>query len=181
MNGSRKIRVVKRDGTEEVFDPEKLAGAMARAMGGSYERFRCCRHIALGIGIYLRRSRWHRISSGAILEMVVKVLVRLGWSRPAERLQAHHRLRQDRRERLKVCHEGGEITLWDKSWLSQLAQRSWFLLPTTGRILAGQIERELLDGPLGVVSRRDVLDRLNRRVAEYGLADAVPVRSSSAH
>jgi hypothetical protein len=38
------------------------------------------------------------------------------------------------------------------------------------------VERELLASGLVVVSRRDVLDMLNERVAQYGLADAVPVR-----
>ena len=38
------------------------------------------------------------------------------------------------------------------------------------------MERELLARSPGVVARRDVLDMLNQRVAEYGLADAVPVQ-----
>jgi hypothetical protein len=176
VNGSRKVRVLKRDGTEEAFDPHKLAGAMFRAMRETEGRFYDAYQLAQALGMYLRRSRRRRISSAAIFEMAVKVLRRCRLGAAGEAMEAHRTERQVRRSRLHVCHDGDKLTLWDKNWLSQLAQRSWFLSPATGRILAAEIERSLLAARVTLVARQEVVDMLNGRVAEYGLADAVPVR-----
>ena len=179
MNGSGTVRVVKRDGTEEAFDVHKLAAALFRAMRASGGRFRDADQLAQAIGIHLRRCGWSRVSSAAIFEMAIKVLRRCRLMRAAESLQSSRTERRLRRSRLRVRHHDGRTTLWDKSWLGELAQRSWFLSPRTGRLLAGEVEGALLGAEATVVSRQDVLDMLNERVAQYGLADAVPVRLSA--
>jgi len=173
--------VIKADGTEEAFCPGKLTGAMLHGMRDVGADRACeARQFALAIGIYLKRAGWKRISTAAVFEMTLRVLHSSALSAVARSLEDHRTRRGQARQQLRIRHEGGKVTLWDKGWLAELAQRSWFLTPTTGRILAGEIERDLLGFGASVVSRRDILDRLNARVAEYGLADAVPVHLPAA-
>jgi hypothetical protein len=143
-----------------------------RETSGRY--FDACQ-LALAVEIYLDRNDRRRVTSTTLFEMAMKVLHRSGMDRAAEALDSCHAARAEARLHLCVCHDGGQSTQWDKGWLSQLAERSWFLSRTTARILAGEMERDLLARGPGVVARRDILDMLNQRVAEYGLADAVPV------
>ena len=175
MDGSWKVRVIKSDSTEEPFDARKLAASMFRAMQGRRGRLYDATQLSVAIGIYLKRSSLLTVTSDALSELAVKVLGRCRLSEAASAMEDFRQRRRIRRTRLAVRHEGGKVTMWDKGWLSSWAQSSWLLSRTTSRILAGQVERELLDGEAIVVSRLDVLDMLNRRVAEYGLADAVPV------
>ena len=176
VDGSGKIRVCKSDSTEEAFDVRKLTSSMFRAMQGTRGRYYDASQLAIAIGIYLKRSSWLIITSDALAELGVKVLKRCRLSDAGSAMVEYRQDRGIRRSRLQVRHEGGRVTMWDKGWLSSWAQRSWLLSRTTSRILAGQVERELLGSDTAEVSRLDVLDMLNRRVAEYGLADAVPVR-----
>jgi hypothetical protein len=178
VGGSGKIRVIKSDQVEEPFSTGKLSASIYRAMRDAGER--AGRHdalqLAIAIGIYLQRTCWLRVTSDAVGELAVKVLSRCGHEGAAEAMQARAGWRRLRRGRLSVQHELGERTRWDKSWLSCWAQSSWWLSRNSARIIAGLVEHELLENGATVVSRTDVLDMLNRFVAEYGLADAVPVR-----
>lgn len=169
------IRVSKRDGSEEAFDCRKLTRAMWRAMGRTSGRFREARQLALAIRIHLERCGKLSVPSVAVHGMAVGVLRQAGLADAAWALETHSRLRELRRSRLRICHDGEKVTLWDKSWLSQVAQRSWFLSVRMGRLLAGEIESELLAAAPAIVSRRRVMALLNERVAGYGLADAVPL------
>ncbi len=145
-------------------------------MRGTDGRFQDASELALAIRLYLERNKRCITSSTEIFEMAVKVLRRCRLDDAAGQMEAHRLSRADRRARLAVCHDDGRATCWDKAWLCEWARRSWLVSATTARILAGSVEDDMLAGGGGVVSRADVLDRLNARVAEYGLADAVPVR-----
>jgi hypothetical protein len=92
----------------------------------------------------------------------------------ARRLQEHRSWRLARRGELRIRHERGKLTLWEKGWLAEFAQRCWRLSNRTARILAGQVEADLLRGPAREVPRQEIIDRLNEITAAYGLADAVP-------
>jgi hypothetical protein len=209
MAGSWKIRVLKRDRSVEDFDPQKLSASMSKAMlavrrGGLRE----ARDLAIAIGIYLARSECRCISSAAILEMAIKVLHRAGMGGAAVAMESHHFWRAGARRRLRLCHESGRASAWNKSWLRELATRIWNISPVTAAILADEVERELLsqsegDGAGGrgagptlafgqktaqaqgaahpakrarLIPREAVVAMLNERVAQFGLADAVPVR-----
>lgn len=176
MDGSGKIQVCKSDSTEEAFDVCKLAASMFIAMQETRGRHYDATQLAIAIGIYLRRSSWLTVTSEALAELAAKVLNRCQLSEAGSAMVDYRRNRAIRRSKLQVRHEGGSVTMWDKAWLSSWTQRSWLVSRNTSRILAGQVEGELLESGDSEVSRLDVLDMLNRRVAEYGLADAVPVR-----
>lgn len=174
MIGSRTIRVLKRDGSVEEFSPYKLAAAIWRALSGRGGQYRDAADLALAIGVYLDRGQWACISSAAVFEMTVKVLRRVHFDEAAAALESCRASRAARRRRLRIDH-GGQVTYWEKGWLVRLGSQSWQLSPQTARIIAGHVESSLLSQPGRVIPRADATDLFNQCVAEYGLADAVPV------
>jgi transcriptional regulator NrdR family protein len=176
MNGSGTIRVVKRDGSVELFCSRKLAGAIWRALSETGGRYRDANDLAEAIRIFLTRSRRICVASAVLLEMVLKVLRRADQGPAADAMEAWRDWRAIRREQLKLVYEDGKTACWDRNWLAQIATRSWNVSPSCARIVAGQIERDLLSEDVASVARSAVFDRLNARMAELGLADAVPVR-----
>jgi len=167
--------VRKRDGSEEPFDPGKLAGAFWRVMaerGGCHE---LAGRLAGAVETYLICRQRRGVSTAALFEMAVKVLRGMAMPGACEALERHWAWRATRRRRLLLDHGHGRVTLWDKTWLAELGRRSWRLSRNAARIVAGQIEVELLGDGRRSVSREEVVDRLNRCVAQFGLADAVPV------
>jgi hypothetical protein len=185
MNGSRTIRVVKRDGCEEPFEVLRLAAAMHRGMRHTRGTLYDAGQLAMAIEIYLDRTERRRVTSAAVFEMAVKVLRRVQLFAAAKALETHHLRRAERRRRLSVSHGGGRRTRWDKSWLAALAQARWGLWRSTARIVAGQVEDELLcqtppDGAGWEATRGELCERLDACVSAYGLADAVPVERDEA-
>ena len=176
MSGSGTVQVLKSDGNLEDFDSRKLSAAMWRVIrthGGSYDQ---ASELGAAMALYLDRVSWVCITSAAVFEMCVKVLRQVGFSPAAEALEDHREWRNARRRRLRVRHDTGKVTLWEKSWLCEFARRSWHLSGSAARIIAGRIEADLLAETQTSVSRQAVVDRLNAYVAGYGLADAVPVQ-----
>jgi len=176
MHGSRTIRITKRDGTHEAFDRRKFAGALWRAMDGRGGCPELADHLAEAVELYLRCRSRRRTSSAALFEMAVRVLRAVHLPAALEAFERHQVRRADRRRRLTLHHDNGKVTLWDKSWLAEHARRSWNVSRTTARIIAGHIEAELLRRRLAMVTREDVVAMLNAQMAQFGLADAVPVR-----
>lgn len=175
MNGSGTIRVLKRDQSVEWFDAHKLSAAMWRAMSGTTGSYSDAWQLAEAVDIYLNRNDWHCVSSAALFEMALKVLNRAHLSHAADAMESHRQSRTLGRLALRIRHEDGRLTFWDKAWLARLAQRVWHVWPGTGRILAGQIESDILTAGTSVVSKQEVLARLNELVSQLGLAEAVPV------
>ena len=176
MSEARLVWVVKRDGQCERFDGRKLAGSMWRAMPTGEGRFLDVCDLAAAIEIYLARNGRTRVSSRAVFEMTLKVLRRAGFGDAAEGMECFAPCRAGGRLRLRVAHEGGRCTRLDKRWLIDQLQACWQISGATARIIAGQVEHDLLSCGRKEVTRRDVLQLLNARVSEFGLADAVPVR-----
>lgn len=176
MNGSRTIQVIKRDGAGEAFDLPKLAasiwGAMQLRRGGCYLD---AMELAKAVETYIERIGWPVVSSAAVFEMTVKVLRRVHFRDSADTYETLRQVRKARRKQFRVVHPNGRVTMWDKSWLAKVGCGSWQLSQRTSRILAGQVEADLLAGSGRWASREDIIDKLNQLVAEYGLADAVPV------
>jgi len=176
VNGSRTVRVLKRDGTAEDFDRRKLAGTMWRSMKGTCAELRDATELSHAVELYLLRRRCPCVSSAAVLEMTVKVLRRVGLGPAADALEFHHSWRGIRRKLIRVGHDGGRVTAWDKGWLSKFVCRSWDVLPATGRIVASMLENDLLGDKQTRFTREELIRRMNECVAALGLADTVPVR-----
>jgi len=175
MNGSGKIRVVKADRSAEDFDKTKLAGSIWRSMDGKLACYGHADRLAEAVESYIQRKGMTVVTSAAVFEMVIKALRYVHIPSAADAAEAYRDWRSALRRHLCVRHDGNDLTLWDKGWLCEFACRSWHVTRRTGRILAGEVETELLRSYEGTVSRQDVVDLLNVMVSEYGLADAVPV------
>jgi hypothetical protein len=176
MTTARIIRVMKRDGGFERFNEAKLAGSMWAAMKGREGGHEDARELARAVTCHLHRTGQSCITTKAVFEMTLKVLRRVRLWEVARAMEMARQRRRAGRKLLRVLHDGGHMTLWDKSWLATLAAHSWHLSSSCSRILAAMIERELLTDPTQTVHRQDLLERVNTYVAAYGLADAVPVR-----
>lgn len=170
------IQVLKTDRSVEPFDNRKLAAAIWRAMGPTDESFDYAQELAEAVGTYLKRKGTQRVSSSALLEMTVRALRYVGFSEAATAAEKYNDWRDVMRRSLRIRHESGALTFWEKGWLCELACCSWHVSRQTARILAGKVELELfaLDEP--VVPRQMVMDVLNWMMSQYGLADAVPAR-----
>lgn len=168
--------VLKRDGSCEPFDLERLSGTFWRglyAVGGQQSD---ARQLARAIQLHLRRKQYTEIDTDAIFEMVLKALRRIRFGEAAELLQLHRILRDARRRQLFIRHHGEHLTQWDKTWLVELAEELWPISRRTARIIAGEVEEHFLVPDRSEVPREHVLGLLNRKMCELGLADAVPVR-----
>ena len=170
------IWVLKKDGTAEAFDRRKLAAAIWRAMSRTRASYDHAARLAEAIETYIRRSRTRCVSSAAVFEMTLKALKYVGIPDAAESAEEYAQWRGLLRKQLRIRHEGDRLTMWEKSWLFEFAQRGWQVSRRTARIFAGQVEEDLLRSGQTVVHRADVIEALNRMMAEYGLADALPAR-----
>lgn len=176
MTETRKIKVRKRDGSVEAFDLLKLGAVLGQGLQRTGGTPRLGRDLARAVHLYLQRNRREVVTSKAIFEMAVKALRRVCMGEAAEVLELHRTLRAVRRPLLRIRHAEGRLTGWEKSWVAAMAQRIWCVSRRTARILAADVELYLLPSEDRVVDRQEVVDLLNRRVAEFGLADAVPVK-----
>ena len=175
VDRSRMIKVTKRDGSIEDFDVAKLGGMLGRGfrkVGGDISN--AC-ELARAIEIFLVRSKRYEISSSALFEMGLKALRHVKMNDAAEILELHRTLRTIRRRFVRIRHENEKLTRWEKSWLVELAIRMWHVSRNTARILAGEVENEIISKNQPEMPREEILDLLNKRMAELGLADAVPV------
>ena len=179
MNGSGMIEVRKKSGSVEKFDTKKLAGCIWRAVDVVSEDYTTAWELARAVEIYLRRKDTKDVTSSAILEMVLKAMRRVKLGEAAEVLELHTALRSIRRKMLRVNHGQGQITSWDKNWLVNVGKKIWGLSDSVARIIAGEIEVEILPASQErIITRDEVYAKLNERVAEFGLADAMPVKAS---
>jgi hypothetical protein len=176
MSEGKEVHIQKRDGQWEPFDQRKLAAAMWRAMPVASGRYIDMCDLAAAIEIYLGRKNRECITSRAVFEMTLKVLRRAGFCDAAQAMEEFALRRGMRRRALTMVHEGGRRTCWNKTWLVEKVRTSWNLSRPVSRIIAGQVEAEVLRCAGFEVLRGDLLMLLNRRVSQFGLADAVPVR-----
>lgn len=169
------VEVLKRDGSREAFDAAKLAGVFRKAMQRCEVAPQDAGCLAGAIEIYLQRTQQYVVSSLAVFEMGLKTLRRVGMDDVAEVLELSSGLRSARRRILRVRQDDGRLIAWDKGWLAKLAERMWYLSPKCARILAAEVEEQLLAAETVEISRFEALEILNCHVFEFGLADAVPV------
>ncbi|MBN1942295.1 MAG: hypothetical protein JW849_03275 [Phycisphaerae bacterium] len=172
---SRKIRVRKRDGSIEEFNAAKLAGVLRRVLDRLEGVRTDADNLAGGMYLYLQRTRRTIVTSAAVFGMLVKILRRIQLGDAAELFELHRTLRMVRRRLLRVRHDNGCTTRWDKSWLAVLAERTWHVSRPTARILAGEIELCILPQEEAEIARGAILDLLNEQVSQWGLAEPVPL------
>jgi hypothetical protein len=175
MAGSGTISVVKHDGTSEPFDTHKLAGTIWRAMRGRGDYLHALR-LAEAVRTYVVSRHAPSVTSAAVFEMTIKAMKYVGLGAAAEAAENYAEWRGLLRQQLRIRHDGGHVTRWEKGWLFEFARRSWRISRATARILAGKVEEELLRSGREEMHREEIVEALNSVVAGFGLADAVPAR-----
>lgn len=178
MNGSGTIRVRKRDGGLEPFQALKLAGMMWRGMQRTRGGFRDARDLAEAVEIHLLRIGQHHVTSEAVFDMALRVLRKIRMGDAARVLENHRLWRQARRTGLLLYHGPGQVTLWNKGWLCEHLVSAWNLSPPTVRVIAAAVEADLLALDEIMVTREEVLARMNEAVSQFGLAEAMPVHNA---
>jgi len=176
MSTSRKIVVVKRDGEYELFNTGKLAATVWRGVERTDGHYNDAIELARAVRIYLRRRAVVETSSRVIQDLMLRAMRKVNMNEAAVLVELHSILRDERRKDFTVLHEKGGSAEWDKSWVASLISRMWHISRIASRIIAGEIEMELLEQAGRVVKRGEVIKMLNAKVTQYGLADAVPVR-----
>jgi hypothetical protein len=138
--------------------------------------------IAAGVECYLRRRRTRCVSSPAVLEMVLAVLGRLDMHHARDALEAWHAARLRLRDRLTLRHDADARTAWSKDWLVHQGRSHWRLGRAAARILAGEIERRLMQRGAREADRRDIMRMLAGDIAAWGLTglEAQPAGASGA-
>lgn len=163
------IQVVKRDSSVEPLCVDRLRACLWRAMGPAGGRFSKAHHLSRAIQLYLHRTGAVEVSSRALFEMAVRALRLTRHDAAADALEAHSRRRRDARRSLKVVHDSGRRTRWDRSWLTAQIRTRWGVSGGAARAISAAIETELLDGR-SLVERGRVLDLIDERVENFGLA-----------
>jgi hypothetical protein len=164
------VFVLKHDGTFEPFDRQKLRACLLRVLPAPREDFHFAEALSIAIRCYLRGRRIRCLSSAAVLEMALTVLRAVGLTGAAAELESQHAARLQGRSRLTIHHNDGRRTAWSKEWLARQAASRWGLGRTAARILAGQIERELIRQDVRDVGRAELMQMLAVNAAAYGLA-----------
>jgi len=169
-----RIRVLKRDGTIERFDPHKLRGCLLRVLPVGDGRVYVSGALSAAVRQHILRREPRCVSSAAILEMALAALRAANLTAAAERLEREHTARSEMRTKLTVsCRDGG-LMAWSKDWVVRFAEERWSLGRTAARILAGRVEHQLMRRSARRVERKKVINMLARLVSAYGLATSSP-------
>jgi transcriptional regulator NrdR family protein len=169
VKGSWKIRVLKRDSSIEHFNIAKLRLSLWRALGADSESFLHADWLAHAIQGFLHYEGHRAVSSRALFEMAVRSLRCVERDDAGDALEAHRRVRRQRRDVLTILHEDGRRSRWDRSWVTAHLRQRWSLGRSAAKALSAQIEADLLARP-GELARRAVLDRVDGLVEAFGLA-----------
>ena len=169
MMGSRMIQVLKRAGEPEPFDRRRLRLCLWRAMRGGDAAFTHADRLSEAIGLFVGQRGCRVVSSRALLEMALRALRKTGRAAAGDALEAHSRQRQRARRQLTVVHDNGRRSRWDRHWVTQQVRHRWRIGRPAARAISAEIERHLLARG-GEVSRDAVLDLVDERVENYGLA-----------
>jgi len=163
------IRVIKRDGVVEPLRIERLRLCLWRVL----RLYPHCRQeadtLSRAIVTYLTRRATRQVTSRAIFEMVLRSLRQTNHHAAAEALESHHRWRRAARRALTIIHDDGRRTGWDRCWVTEQIRRRWDVGRPAARTISSHLERELL-GRRARITRRRVLDLIDRRVENFGLA-----------
>lgn len=169
MNGSRSIQVVKRDGDLEPFSLGKLRGCLLRALTCTPNGQAIVEPIARAIQLHLHKRKLTFISSRMLLTLVLRALRHTGNESAAERLEAHHSRRQQRRAAVHIVGPTGRRTGWDKSAFAKIIHRRWDVSPAAARAMAAGVEQDVLAAGKDL-TELELIDLADDRVEQFGLA-----------
>ncbi len=178
MKGSRKIFILKRDGSIEPFDKHKLRACLLRALPPHEGCLDRATALSSAIRCYIIRRRERCVTSAAVMEMVLAALRAVSLPITAERMEDWHAQRLEMRNRLVLHHSDTASSNWSKDWLVQQAKAQWGIGTVSARIIAGHIERILMAGGCLAITRAEVIAMLEQQVSAFGLVLACPLQEA---
>lgn len=174
MNSARSIILVKRDGTLERFNPQKLRACLFRVLHLTAGDPAIVEPVVRAITLHLRQwpSGEELPDTDHIYRCVQAALIQLAQPEAARALAAHRRLRQARRQRVRVydpLEPAQSPVPWRKSELVATLQSVYDLRQATARFLAGQIEDRVFTLGYRLLSKPFVAELTRNEVLAWGL------------
>jgi len=169
------VRVLKRDGSVEAFEPSKLRRCLAAAMSDCQHDARLAEALVQAVLIHLRELDPGRpASTEYVFRCCQTILAETGLGEVAEALAQHRRQRAARRERLSVtgpAPTGRRAARWRKEALVQTLLRRCGLRRPVARIVAAEVERRVFALGYHVVSTGLIRELLRSELLAWGLCE----------
>ena len=168
--------VVKRGGKAEVFETAKLRRCLAAGMEGCDCDTRLADALARAVKLHLRD--WTGAApptTDYVFRCVRAALMETGLECAALKLSRHRRQRAARRRKLIVLDNracGAVRVPWRKAAVAQTLETLYELGHSVARILAGEIERQVLGLEYDVISTALIAELTRSELLAWGLADA---------
>ncbi len=185
MKPTKSLVITKRDGTLERYSPAKLRSCLVRVIRAGAEEPQLAAPLAQAITLHLReRPDPDMPTSDYLFGCVRAALVQTGLIGPAQVLEAHRRLRDARRQRVRVSdplEPGREPVRWRKSAIVATLQNVYDLRQAVARFLAGRIEERVFGLGYRLLSKPFVAELVRNEVLAWGLLfERVPASRSEA-
>lgn len=178
------VRVVKRDGTVETFEPAKLRRCLAIGMKACDHRAGLANDLVRAMEMHLRDcSAGRALKSDYIFRCARTVLRETGLPEVAKVLDSFRRHRATCREQVRVFSEKREdqsLKKWRKTCLVNTLVRDFGVSGSTARVLAGEVEQRVLMLGYGAVSTGLISELIRTELRCWGLSlDALRVAPST--
>jgi hypothetical protein len=162
---TRKLRVVKNDGTREEYIHTKVIGTIANALSAAGQSdIKAAEELAEAVTFFLYKAGAYRdIITSEILSIIKTVLACTGYELAAVALSEHHIERRLRRSRIEVVdnqkaesiHNSYDIALskkrWDKSRIVEDLIAKHNLPRPVARTIASMVEEKVFNMGLSLV------------------------------
>lgn len=177
-------KVVKRDGSVELFQFVKLKRALSAGMKTCQYDERYADALARAVAIHVQEWNEPRPpTTEYVFHCVREVLRETGLEDVAREIVRYRRTRSLMRKHLEVVdtrRTGRPQKPWSKAVVTQTLVRRYELRTEVARILAGEIERRVLSLKYSVISTALVAEMIRNELMAWGLLEeAVPVVSAS--
>jgi hypothetical protein len=165
--------ITKRDGTLERFSVAKLRTCLARALREGGDEPQMAGPLAQAIAVHLCDQNDPEVSTSEYVYGCARAaLTQTGLACSAEALAAHRRLREARRQRVRVYDPlqcGRTPVRWRKGAIVATLQNVYDLRQTVARFLGGLIEARIFDLGYRLLSKSFLAELVRNEVLAWGL------------
>lgn len=183
MKHLRRVMVAKRDGSQEPFELQKLRRSLAAAMKGCRYDERYAGPLAEAVAMHVNEcSQRRRPSTDYVYRCARTVLKETGLQDVAEAYSSYRRQRAARRRGISVLVEvDGKMTqrAWRKDSVVRVLRQKHGLSRPLGRILAGEVEKRVLELNYDAISQVLVGELIRSELLAWGLIDEQDVPLSA--
>jgi len=169
----KSLVITKRDGTLEQFSTAKLRSCLARVLQAGAEEPQMAAPLAQAITLHLREQNDPELpTSEYIYGCARAALTQTGLACSADALEAHRRLREARRQRVRVYDPidcSRQPVRWRKGAIVGTLQNVYDLRQAVARFLAGRIEERVFGLGYRLLSKPFLAELVRNEVLAWGL------------